>query len=101
MTADTSTVPPVNPTAGALLRQYREAHGFQVDTLAQALRVSPAKLEALEADRLGDLPDAMFARALTLAVSSGTSAVSQYLSVMPIQPPIEGNSIDLSEITSL
>ena len=68
MTADTSTVPPVNPTAGALLRQYREAHGFQVDTLAQALRVSPAKLEALEADRLGDLPDAMFARALTLAV---------------------------------
>lgn len=68
MTADTSTVPPVNPTAGALLRQFREAHGFQVDTLAQLLRVSPAKLEALEADRLGDLPDAMFARALTLAV---------------------------------
>jgi cytoskeleton protein RodZ len=68
MTADTSTAPPAHATAGALLRQYREAHGFQLDTLAQALRVSPAKLEALEADRLGDLPDAMFARALTLAV---------------------------------
>ena len=68
MTADTTISPPSQATAGVLLRQYREAHGFQVDTLAQALRVSPAKLEALEADRLGDLPDAMFARALTLAV---------------------------------
>jgi cytoskeleton protein RodZ len=36
--------------------------------LAQALRVSTTKLEALEADRLDELPDAMFARALTLAV---------------------------------
>lgn len=68
MTADTTISPPTHATAGTLLRQYREAHGFQLDTLAQALRVSPAKLEALEADRLGDLPDAMFARALTLAV---------------------------------
>jgi cytoskeletal protein RodZ len=50
------------------MRQYREANGFELDALAQALRVSPAKLEALEADRLGDLPDAMFARALALAV---------------------------------
>jgi cytoskeleton protein RodZ len=55
-------------SAGALLRQYREAQGFKLDVLAQALRVSPAKLEALEADRLDELPDAMFARALTLAV---------------------------------
>lgn len=55
-------------TAGALLRQYREAQGLQVDALAHALRVAVAKLEALEADRLSDLPDAMFARALTLAV---------------------------------
>ncbi len=62
----TSTLP--STTAGALLRQLREDAGFKLDVLAQALRVSPAKLEALEADRLDDLPDAMFARALTLAV---------------------------------
>lgn len=68
MTADTTIPPTPQATAGTLLRQYREAHGFQLDTLAQALRVAPAKLEALEADRLSDLPDAMFARALTLAV---------------------------------
>ncbi len=61
-----STLPGV--TAGALLRQYREAQGLQVDALANALRVAVVKLEALEADRLSDLPDAMFARALTLAV---------------------------------
>jgi cytoskeleton protein RodZ len=51
-----------------LLRQFREDAGFKLDVLAQALRVSPAKLKALEADRLEELPDAMFARALTLAV---------------------------------
>ena len=64
------TIPSTTPraSAGALLRQYREAQGFKLDVLAQALRVSPAKLEALEADRLDELPDAMFARALTLAV---------------------------------
>jgi cytoskeleton protein RodZ len=64
------TTPSTTPiaSAGALLRQYREAQGFKLDVLAQALRVSSAKLEALEADRLDELPDAMFARALTLAV---------------------------------
>ena len=63
----TSTTLP-STTAGALLRQYRESQGFKLDVLAQALRVSPSKLEALENDRLEALPDAMFARALTLAV---------------------------------
>ena len=50
------------------MRQLREDAGFKLDVLAQALRVSPAKLEALESDHLDALPDAMFARALTLAV---------------------------------
>ncbi len=64
------TIPSTTPSAsaGALLRQYRETQGFKLDMLAQALRVAPAKLEALEADRWDELPDAMFARALTLAV---------------------------------
>ena len=68
MTEETTMPTSSSQTAGALLRQYREAVGFKVDVLAQALRVSPAKLEALEADRLDELPDAMFARALALAV---------------------------------
>lgn len=68
MTEDTTPSTTPSTTAGALLRQYREAQGFKLDVLAQALRVSPVKLEALEADRLYELPDAMFARALTLAV---------------------------------
>jgi cytoskeleton protein RodZ len=68
MTEDTLTSTSPSTTAGALLRQYREVHGFKLDVLAQALRVSPTKLDALENDRLNELPDAMFARALTLAV---------------------------------
>jgi cytoskeleton protein RodZ len=68
MTEETTTSTPPSTTAGALLRQLREDAGFKLDVLAQALRVSPAKLLALETDRLDDLPDAMFARALTLAV---------------------------------
>jgi cytoskeleton protein RodZ len=68
MTEDTTTSNIPSMTAGALLRQLREDAGFKLDVLAQALRVSPAKLEALESDRLNELPDAMFARALTLAV---------------------------------
>lgn len=68
MTEETTTSTAPSHTAGDLLRQYRVAQGFKLDVLAQALRVSPAKLEALEANRLEELPDAMFARALTLAV---------------------------------
>lgn len=68
MTEETTTSTTPSTTAGALLRQLREDTGFKLDVLAQALRVSPAKLEALESDHLDALPDAMFARALTLAV---------------------------------
>jgi cytoskeleton protein RodZ len=59
---------PAGPSAGALLRQHREALGIAQDALAQMLRVAPSKLKALENDQLDQLPDAMFARALTLAV---------------------------------
>lgn len=68
MTEEITTSTSPSTTAGALLRQYRESQGFKLDVLAQALRVSSAKLEALESDHLDALPDAMFARALTLAV---------------------------------
>lgn len=55
-------------TAGALLRGYRQSHGVELDAMAKALRVSVVKLEALENNQLDALPDAMFARALSLAI---------------------------------
>lgn len=86
MTELTTTSITPSTTAGALLRQLREDAGFKLDVLAQSLRVSPAKLEALEADRLHDLPDAMFARALTLAVCRQLKAdASPVLALLPNQ----------------
>ena len=56
------------PTAGALLRAAREAHGLHIGALAVALKVPVKKLEALEADRYELLPDAVFTRALASSV---------------------------------
>lgn len=55
-------------TAGAILRGYRTDRGLGVDALASTMRVPVVKLQALEDDRLEELPDAVFARALALAV---------------------------------
>jgi cytoskeleton protein RodZ len=57
-----------NLTAGMLLRQAREASGMPIATLALAMKVPVKKLEALEADRLEELPDAVFVRALAASV---------------------------------
>lgn len=54
--------------AGALLRAARQQQGLHLAALAAAIKVTPAKLEALEAGRLHELPDATFARALALTV---------------------------------
>ena len=56
------------PTAGMLLRKAREATGLHIAALAVAMKVPVKKLEALEADRLGDLPDAVFVRALAASM---------------------------------
>ncbi len=55
-------------SAGQLLREAREAKGLHVAALAVSLKVPVKKLEALEADRLEDLPDAVFVRALASSV---------------------------------
>lgn len=55
-------------SAGTLLRQAREASGLHIAALAVALKVPVKKLEALEADRLDLLPDAVFVRALASSV---------------------------------
>ncbi len=54
--------------AGALLRAARQQQGLHIAALAAAIKVTPAKLEALEAGRTHELPDATFARALAQTV---------------------------------
>jgi cytoskeleton protein RodZ len=51
-----------------MLRQAREAAGLHIGALAVALKVPVRKIEALENDRVDDLPDAVFARALAGSV---------------------------------
>lgn len=65
---DTVTEPTTPAGAGALLREAREAAGAHIAALAVALKVPVRQLEALEADRLDQLPDATFARALAASV---------------------------------
>lgn len=59
---------PASLTAGASLRKAREMAGLQIASLAVSLKVPVKKLEALEADRIDLLPDAVFARALAASV---------------------------------
>ncbi|MCV2355156.1 helix-turn-helix domain-containing protein [Paucibacter sp. B2R-40] len=59
-------LPPAS--AGAMLRDLRSKQGLHIGAMAAMLKVPQAKLEALEADRWKDLPDATFARALAKAM---------------------------------
>lgn len=54
--------------AGAMLRAARQQQGLHIAALAAAIKVTPAKLEALEAGRYHELPDTTFARALAKTV---------------------------------
>ena len=56
------------PTAGALLRQAREAQGLHVAALAVALKVPVRKVEALEDDRYDLMTDSVFVRGLAASV---------------------------------
>jgi cytoskeleton protein RodZ len=64
-------------SAGALLREARERTGMHIGALAVGLKVPVKKIEALEADRLDLLPDAVFARALA-------SSIARTLKVDPV-----------------
>ncbi len=57
-----------SPTAGALLRQARQARGLHIAALATSIKVPPRKLELLEADRYDELLDLTFTRALAQTV---------------------------------
>lgn len=65
---DGVTRPTSTPSAGALLRAARQAQGLHIAALAASIKVSQRKLELLEADRLSELPDATFARALAQTI---------------------------------
>lgn len=66
--SETTAAVAATASAGALLRQARESAGIDLPSLAQALKVSVKKLEALEADRFDALPDAVFVRALASSI---------------------------------
>jgi cytoskeleton protein RodZ len=53
---------------GAVIRRAREARGLSIESLASTLKVSPAKLQALENGAHDALPDLAFARALAKTV---------------------------------
>ncbi|HEX6705452.1 MAG TPA: helix-turn-helix domain-containing protein [Albitalea sp.] len=50
------------------MREARQAQGLHIAALAATIKVAQRKLEALEADRLDELPDATFTRALAQTV---------------------------------
>jgi cytoskeleton protein RodZ len=55
-------------TAGTMMRNARETAGLHVAALAVSMKIPVKKLEALEADRLDLLHDAVFVRALAASV---------------------------------
>lgn len=61
-------VPLGEVTAGSMMRNAREAAGLHVAALAVSMKIPVKKLEALEADRLDLLHDAVFVRALAASV---------------------------------
>ena len=64
MSEHDTAVDPQRKSAGAMLREARQARGVHIAALSVAIKVSQKKLELLEQDCLSELPDATFARAL-------------------------------------
>lgn len=68
---------PLEGSAGALLRAARERRGLHIAALAASIKVTPRKLESLEADRYDELPDLTFTRALAQTVCRALKIDSQ------------------------
>ena len=82
-------------SAGAMIRNAREAEGLHIDALAVLLKVPVKKLEALEADRFDLLPDIVFVRALAASVCR-TLKIEPAL-VLEKLPNSTANSLKLDE----
>lgn len=86
---------PVAAGPGAMLRAARLQRGLHIGALAAAMKVPQAKLEALEADRFADLPDATFVRALALSVSRALKTdPAPILALLPGAPHIHLERVD-------
>lgn len=87
---DPSSVRPT--TAGGLLKQARQAKGLHIAALAASIKVAQRKLESLEADRLSELPDATFTRALAQTVCR--SLKIDAAPVLALLPAASGGRLD-------
>jgi len=82
-------------TAGSLLRAAREREGLHIAALAVSMKVPVKKLEALEADRLDLLPDAVFVRALAASVCRTLKIdAAPVLELLPASAPPRLNADD-------
>jgi cytoskeleton protein RodZ len=79
-------------TAGGLLRQARQAQGLHIAALAASIKVAQRKLELLEADRLDELPDATFTRALAQTVCRSLKIDSA--PVLALLPQLPGHRLE-------
>lgn len=92
---DPGQAPPTaepRPTAGAMIRRAREARGLHIAAFAAALKIPQRKVEALEADRYADLPDAAFTRAL--AKSACRSLKIDPAPVLALLPQLDAGLLD-------
>ncbi len=87
-----SAAAPGAATAGALLRQARQAQGLHIAALAAAIKVSQRKLELLESDQFDQLPDATFTRALAQSVCRTLKVDAA--PVLALMPPLRGHRLD-------
>lgn len=79
-------------TAGGLLRAAREKQGLHIAALAASIKVSPRKLEALEADRYDELSGGAFTRALAQSVCRALRVDAA--PVLALLPPPDAAALD-------
>lgn len=92
MSEPTSVTPNPGSSAGALLRQARQAQGLHIAALAAAIKVTPRKLELLESDQFDQLPDATFTRALAQTVCRALKIDAT--PVLALLPPAGGQRLE-------
>ena len=91
MSDSTNATSPAS-SAGALLRQARQAQGLHIAALAAAIKVTPRKLELLESDQFDQLPDATFTRALAQTVCRALKIDAT--PVLALLPPAGGQRLE-------
>jgi cytoskeleton protein RodZ len=87
-----TNAPSPTSSAGALLRQARQAQGLHIAALAAAIKVTPRKLELLESDQFDQLPDATFTRALAQTVCRALKVDAA--PVLALLPPARGQRLE-------